>query len=730
MGASAFDTAAWRRDARYRIVSAGHKFLQQVLPLRRPHSDIALDNFLEVLHTSHLSTYDIENVIIQCLNMLDRRARLPGLVARYMSSADVCSNSTAAINRFAACVKELLRHHGVADPGVQAAISVIEEHFQESDLSTGTVALKVNRRPSQLSAAFKRETGLTLSAYLQHYRLGEAARLLVTTDKIIKEVWTAVGYNHASNFDHDFKRRFGLTPKEYRSHSIRTWAFESYGQDNDPGLGVRHITRRDPIRVLVIDDDQGSRETIGRYLELESFTVGLANDGAQGLTQADLLDPQATLIDYRLPDMDGIECLRQLRERPQKGNRRSGVALFTADLDVYDREDDVRALVSRIRDSLTKSGDLGEDFVSGFGPDEWFRRPVANGQILANGGFERPRAAMRAALDLLLRQGGKPALDQVQPRGARRGEVHMKPRMASKPSAHPRRLVRPVVVENQMNVEVRRRVRVDRVQKLQELLTAMPPVQFANHPAGGHIERGEQRGRPVTHVIMRAPFRLARAQRQNRRGAVERLNLAFFIDRQEQGAIRRAEVQPDDVAHLVDEQRILRQLKRVDAVRLQGKRLPDPRDRRLTHVAVLGQAARRPVRRIVRHRFQRRRQDALHIGIGDRARHARTRLVEQPIQTAHQKATAPFADRLLRDVDVPRNRGRGFTRGAAQHQTRAQGQGLRRGRAARPPFERFAFLGRQHHRSHGSAQSHRRVLLVAEYDGRPKYVSRISNSPH
>ena len=128
--------------------------------------------------------------------------------------------------------------------------------------------------------------------------------------------------------------------------------------------------------------------------------------------------------------------------------------------------------MSRIRDSLTKSGDLGEDFVSSFGPDEWFGRPVADGQILPNGGFQRARAAMGAALDLLLGQRGEPALDQVEPRRAGRGEMHMKPRMAGQPSAHARRLVGAVVVENQMNVEVRRDLRVDRVEKLQELLTA------------------------------------------------------------------------------------------------------------------------------------------------------------------------------------------------------------------------------------------------------------------
>jgi len=71
------------------------------------------------------------------------------------------------------------------------------------------------------------------------------------------------------------------------------------------------------------------------------------------------------------------------------------------------------ALVSRVRDSLTKSADLDEDFVSGFRPDKWFGRPVADGQILANRGFECSSAAMCAAFDLFLCQGREPTFDEV-----------------------------------------------------------------------------------------------------------------------------------------------------------------------------------------------------------------------------------------------------------------------------------------------------------------------------
>jgi hypothetical protein len=51
-------------------------------------------------------------------------------------------------------------------------------------------------------------------------------------------------------------------------------------------------------------------------------------------------------------------------------------------------------------------------------------------------------------------------------------------------------------------------------------------------------------------------------------GTLERLNLAFFIDAQHHRVIRRIEVETDDVAHLLDELRVGRELEASGAVRL------------------------------------------------------------------------------------------------------------------------------------------------------------------
>ena len=103
---------------------------------------------------------------------------------------------------------------------------------------------------------------------------------------------------------------------------------------------------------------------------------------------------------------------------------------------------------------------------------------------------------MGAALDLFFAEQGEPALDEVEPRGAGRGEVHVKSRMAHEPPSYAWRFVRAVVIEDQMQVEIRgRRRRSSR--ETAGTPGAMAPMTFADHLPRRDIERGKQRGCPV-----------------------------------------------------------------------------------------------------------------------------------------------------------------------------------------------------------------------------------------
>jgi DNA-binding response OmpR family regulator len=65
--------------------------------------------------------------------------------------------------------------------------------------------------------------------------------------------------------------------------------------------------------ILVIDDDDSLRDTIGILLEREGFRAILAADGQTGLDQAILAKPSLIITDLRLPGLTGVEVCKRLR---------------------------------------------------------------------------------------------------------------------------------------------------------------------------------------------------------------------------------------------------------------------------------------------------------------------------------------------------------------------------------------------------------------------------------
>jgi two-component system KDP operon response regulator KdpE len=100
--------------------------------------------------------------------------------------------------------------------------------------------------------------------------------------------------------------------------------------------------------ILIVDDHAGFRLRARALLEAEGFSVvGEAADGPSGLRAARSLRPDLLLLDLGLPDLDGLEVLRVLRER--------GVAVpvivITSRTDPRDR---ATALELGVREYLTK----------------------------------------------------------------------------------------------------------------------------------------------------------------------------------------------------------------------------------------------------------------------------------------------------------------------------------------------------------------------------------------
>ena len=68
------------------------------------------------------------------------------------------------------------------------------------------------------------------------------------------------------------------------------------------------------LRILVVEDNDDSAEAMLMLLELAGHEPHVARSGTEALALAESLRPQAVLLDIGLPDMNGYEVCRRLRE--------------------------------------------------------------------------------------------------------------------------------------------------------------------------------------------------------------------------------------------------------------------------------------------------------------------------------------------------------------------------------------------------------------------------------
>jgi DNA-binding NtrC family response regulator len=74
----------------------------------------------------------------------------------------------------------------------------------------------------------------------------------------------------------------------------------------------------EPLKILVIDDDEDIRTTFAAVLENEGYAVDTAENGKEAIEKSNNDLYRVALIDYRLPDMNGTELLTSLRETTPK----------------------------------------------------------------------------------------------------------------------------------------------------------------------------------------------------------------------------------------------------------------------------------------------------------------------------------------------------------------------------------------------------------------------------
>jgi len=114
-------------------------------------------------------------------------------------------------------------HHDEANRSViERAKQYIRQQLGEQELSREQIARHVYLNPDYLTRLFKKETGMSISDYLQQQRIEYAKHLLTHSDQPVSAVALSAGYANLSYFSTLFKKTTGLTPVEFRRQMQHT----------------------------------------------------------------------------------------------------------------------------------------------------------------------------------------------------------------------------------------------------------------------------------------------------------------------------------------------------------------------------------------------------------------------------------------------------------------------------------------------------------------------------
>lgn len=91
----------------------------------------------------------------------------------------------------------------------------IEAHLEE-EISRNTLAGLVYMSPDHMTRIFKKATGMTISDYILDRKMVKAEKMLSETDLSVSYIASSLGYSNISHFSGAFKKKYQLSPSEYR----------------------------------------------------------------------------------------------------------------------------------------------------------------------------------------------------------------------------------------------------------------------------------------------------------------------------------------------------------------------------------------------------------------------------------------------------------------------------------------------------------------------------------
>ena len=155
------------------------------------------------------------------------------------------------------------------------AVEFAKQNAADNEISVEDVAANAGFSIDYFNRIFLTHTGFTVTAYMNYVRLKNATKLLRTTDKSVLEIALEIGYDSHEGFTKAFKKKYGVTPSEYRSKTKNQIMY--LGEITDKTVAARFIHSIDGLAAI----------------------------------ESNIYD--IVILDVMLPGMDGYEVARKTR---------------------------------------------------------------------------------------------------------------------------------------------------------------------------------------------------------------------------------------------------------------------------------------------------------------------------------------------------------------------------------------------------------------------------------
>lgn len=170
-----------------------------MLYMKQVVAEIAKRLYAAVNQENKEEIFHYINKVVSMKSIEDMESKIPVLLK------DICNNMKSY---------EKIK----ISPTIKKVLDIIHGRYWE-DISLDVVASEVNLTPKYLSKIFKQEMNVGFVKYLTNYRLEQASKILSHTNENIAEICKKVGIQDAAYFCFIFKKKYGVSPEQYRKEA-------------------------------------------------------------------------------------------------------------------------------------------------------------------------------------------------------------------------------------------------------------------------------------------------------------------------------------------------------------------------------------------------------------------------------------------------------------------------------------------------------------------------------